>query len=777
MNKSINNNVTYQQYRDAAYRYSSLFGKMKREKQALEDAQTDYRRKKESLRLVNNSIDENRAERSELYDREIGVFREDWTEKKEKLDREINEEIGRLVGEANEKIREIREDYSRRSAELDKKLRPSYEQVKQYEQEIEDLRSKQNNVGDLAAEVPVENKKVQAFLFRAMHKKLLTGKQDELMNSPCDRVISGRKNLRSFEDVRNAERKFAESEWYKRLEKGDVTKTVRAKAANVLSGAAVGLFLIVFCLFFLTNMTDAGKIFQGVVMMLALGGLTANLVSFVFVKMFFGDKSRFWKNNVKNVSIIAGMLVGMGLWMASYDSSFGVGLTIVLFSLFGTFFLFRKSMITYVGLDTLGKFELMRDFARREIFREKTGEKDNPYVLQMYCYCNHNAVVDYVAMNYRDNIYSVTSQKIEMAQNCLRVANRELAKHKKELDALREMKKDRDKRIREIKARYSAAVAETKKKRMTDMPDFAEMLPEDVVRELETLDSEYQKMLAERDRLDSECGSADDRVLQNQIRSMASCKKLDEVKNTLTGWESSPTPRKTGFMLNELFCFESDKNISIIKHDLEPFVFWYHSKDKSRSPAKDLNKAMARCIKGLKKINPQALMQINIVDTVSPREDILGYESYGELSPDGLITYVKTTDRYELRLIDSRKSYKMVRALFNSQCYDIRDYLDDNSEKSSSDTEYSLAGANRLRNDEDEPFVYQVMLYVVPREYDTCDFEPPSELIRAMKDEVCVSMGIVPFFFADTDSVHEKWKEAVSLCRWSCTIGRSPKKK
>ncbi len=777
MSKSMTKSVTYQQYRDAAFRYNGAAQKTKREKQALETAKKAFDEKKEQLERISESIDKNREIRNEIYQSEVLRHKREWTEQKEKTDREVNNEIENIIHNSAVKIRQIQEEYVNQSSPLDRKLRPYYNQVTKYEEELKALYEKQSNIGECTAEIPVANKKVQAFFERAKHKRLLTGSQYELMNSPCDMVIRGRKNFSMFDDVKKAERKLAESEWYKRLEKGDVTESVKKKTADVVSGGVIALFLLCFILFFLTNMTGAGKILQVVIMMLALGGLTANVVSFVFVKMFFDDRTEFWKNNVKLISVVVGMIVGMGLWMALYNSSSGVGVTVIILSLCSAFFLFRKSIVSYVGLDTLGKLELMRDFSRKEIFREITGEKDNPYFLQMYCYCNHNAVINYMAMNYRDNIYREIEDKIDLARNCLNVAGRELAMHKKELETLRLMKNSRNKKIKDIKDERQAAVAKAEAKRLTLMPDFKNKMDSDVLDKIAILDREYEGMLKEREELEAQRSKADDLVLRSQIRSSASEKKLDDFKNTLTSWNSSPTPKETDYSLSELFCFESSRNISIVKHNLEPFLFRYRSEGKGVSPAKEINRAIYSCIKGLKKINPQALMQINIVDTVSKEEDVLGYHGYKELSDDGIITYVKTTDRFELRLINSRKSYKLVRALFNSQCYDIRDWFDDNRYAVTSDTEMSIAAANRLKDDEEEPFVYQIMMFVVPREYDECELEPPQELLRAMKDEVCGSMGMIPFFFADCDSVHEKWREAAELCRWSCTLGRKKNKK
>jgi len=772
----MSKNVTYQQYRDAAYRYNSASEKMRKEKQELEEANESLCKKREELEQIEVKITDNRTQRTDLLERETKIFKQQWEVKKVETDKAVDDEIRKINEEAGLRLDKQNEDYNKKKAGIDKIVRPYYNRVEIFKTEVQELSRKESNLGDFTKEVPIGNKKVQDFLNRSRKKRFLSRKQDELLRKPCDVIIEKNRNFRVFDDVINAEKELAASDWYKRLEKGDVTERVRMKAAVVVSGAIIFLFFLFLMVFFLAGLHGAVKNVQVIMMMLAMGGFTSNIVNFVVIRMFFSDKTDYWKNIAKLVSVIAGMILGMVLWMVFYNSSESIGFTLFVLSMVGTFFLCRKSFVTYVKLTTLGRIGLLRELARKEIFRELLPDSDNKHFLQMYCYYNHNAVIDYIAMNYRDNIHREIQEKLEVANNCLTVAKRELLKYNKELKQLIRLRAENKEKKAAIEMDRVNAVDEAEKKRLTEMPDFLEQLPENVLSEIKSLDEEYDKLCTKRENIEADCLAKDDFVLKKRKLSIDSQNRVKEMQTVLFGWDSSPEPHESEYCFSDILCFESTDNISIIKHNLEPFIFWYQAKSSNSSPASSLNKVLCRCIKGLKKINPQALMQINIIDSVSDRKDVTEYREYSKLSADGIITYIKTTDQYELRLIDNKDSSKMLRALFISQCYDIRDFFNKHKDMIDDDTEKSLAGANQLRNDENEPFVYQVMMYVVPREYDDDVIEPPKEIVQAMKDDTCVSMGVIPFFFVDQDSVHEKWREAVELCRWSCTIGRKRKR-
>ncbi len=768
--------VTYQQYRDAAYRYNAATEKMIREEKELEEAKESLEKKREELKQVESLITHNRTQRNAFLEEETTIYRQQWTEQKNEVDRAVDEEIRRINAEASERIKKQTKEYKAKKAGIDNIVRPYYNRVENYKNEIVELNRKKESIGDFTKDIPVGNKKVLSFLVRARKKKLFTRNQGELLDTPCDVIINNRREFRSFADVTNAEKNLASCDWYKRLEKGDVTESVRMKTASVVSGAVIFLFFLFLAFFFFAGLPGAVKIVQVILMMLAMGGFTSNFVNFVIVKMFFQDKSEYWKSIVNFLSVIAGMALGTVLWIAFYKSSTGTRFILLLLSMASTFFLCRKTFVSYVRLDTLGKIGLLRDLTRKEILRELEPSRDNIRFLQMYCYLNHTAVINYVAMIYRDHLHNKIEEDLEVAQNCLTVAKRDLNAHNKELKQLLMLKKENDQKKDAIEADRVNAVAEAEEKRLTEMPDFTQMLSESVLSEINSFDNEYETLQTQRTVIEQECIADDDIVLHKRALSLAARDRVNELKTVLFGWDLSPDPLETEYHFSDILCFESAENISIIKHNLEPFVFWYQAKCVNSSPANSLNKILCRCIRGLKKINPQALMQINIIDCVSNRQEIIEYSEYSSLCSDGITTYIKSTDRHELRLIDNKDSFKMLRALFISQCYDIRDFFNSHKDMITDDTERSLAGANQLKNDVNEPFVYQIMLYVVPRANDINVTEPPKEIVQAMKDDICVSMGVIPFFFADMDSVHEKWREAVDLCRWSCTIGRKRKR-
>ena len=228
----MSKNVTYQQYRDAAYRYNSASEKMRKEKQELEEANESLCKKREELEQIEVKITDNRTQRTDLLERETKIFKQQWEVKKVETDKEVDDEIRKINEEAGLRLDKQNEDYNKKKAGIDKIVRPYYNRVEIFKTEVQELSRKESNLGDFTKEVPIGNKKVQDFLNRSRKKRFLSRKQDELLRKPCDVIIEKNRNFRVFDDVINAEKELAASDWYKRLEKGDVTERVRMKAAS-----------------------------------------------------------------------------------------------------------------------------------------------------------------------------------------------------------------------------------------------------------------------------------------------------------------------------------------------------------------------------------------------------------------------------------------------------------------------------------------------------------------------------------------------------------------
>ena len=124
MSESMTKSVTYQQYRDAAYRYNGAAQKMRKDRKELENAQAEYNEKKEQLKQISESIDKNREERSRVYEEAIADHRAEWAEQSEKINTEIDEEIEDIAQRAKARIRMIQKEYLEESFQLDRKLRP-----------------------------------------------------------------------------------------------------------------------------------------------------------------------------------------------------------------------------------------------------------------------------------------------------------------------------------------------------------------------------------------------------------------------------------------------------------------------------------------------------------------------------------------------------------------------------------------------------------------------------------------------------------------------------
>ena len=73
--------------------------------------------------------------------------------------------------------------------------------------------------------------------------------------------------------------------------------------------------------------------------------------------------------------------------------------------------------------------------------------------------------------------------------------------------------------------------------------------------------------------------------------------------------------------------------------------------------------------------------------------------------------------------------------------------------------------------------MYQVMMFVVPRADDVTDFEPPKEIVKSIEKDYYINMGLMPIFFVDNNSVHEKWRDIVKKCPADCVVNQGKKAK
>ena len=68
--------------------------------------------------------------------------------------------------------------------------------------------------------------------------------------------------------------------------------------------------------------------------------------------------------------------------------------------------------------------------------------------------------------------------------------------------------------------------------------------------------------------------------------------------------------------------------------------------------------------------------------------------------------------------------------------------------------------------------MYQIMMFIVPRDFDRTNFEPPAEVVKSIENGTYLNMGLLPVFFADNNSIHKKWRKVVEMCPEECIVSK-----
>lgn len=164
------------------------------------------------------------------------------------------------------------------------------------------------------------------------------------------------------------------------------------------------------------------------------------------------------------------------------------------------------------------------------------------------------------------------------------------------------------------------------------------------------------------------------------------------------------------------------------------------------------------------------MLQINIIDPVSDPKILLNDERFKRLSPMGVINGVHSINDFEIRLFSGERAYNTFKTIFKNQCIEIQKLLSQNHDFIKPFESYSLDLANRIKDNENEPFMYQIMMFIVPRAFDHIGFEPPIEVVRSIENGTYLNMGLLPIFFVDDDSIHDNWKKVIELCSGECIV-------
>ncbi len=772
-NDEIISNMTYSDYLSAVYSYEE-----KARKKALFDKKMPVLKKVlDEKNAVSEKLKEraesNRKERAGVYDTAINEQKEKWLKTQARLDVKISQEVGRAKQHAEADISKRSGEYDKSVREYQDKMKYLNDEISRLDSEYEDLLEKQEKLDDYSGDsFPVADESVLKLLQSAKSRRWITPYHRELLRKNVDEICS--KRIHSFEELESRELEFANSDMVEMVREGEVTDVVIGEFARI---SAV-VFAVVAALFSIAAFVNPSLSFFSFVQ----AAVSCFGVGYGVMKIgdLLGQKYIFDEDEItpeeRSVLIAAFFLGGIGgffLWKQFvFDSRNIFAFLYTLLSAAGAGMLLRKILLSDFSAKLLKKLPFLKDRARYYVFKDSVKSENGKYNLQIYCYLNHSEVLQYLSIKYKDQISADLENKIELNRNIFnkdREELDELSEVKKEL-AIKEQKLNTFIKYRKIRLQDEIKQIEAKRAKPEEV-DFASKLPQKVLEDIERLDSEYEEIQSRIRNAEVEAKEAREKFngINRKYRKISDEYSL--IVSALRYWYKTPTPAATDYRLLDSLCFESNKQLSIIHHKLKPFAFRYTVRHKESSPSKSLKSTIFRYIRGLIKINPCRMLQINIVDPVSDPSVLLDDPLFKRISSMGIINGVSSLNDFEIRLFSNQRNYNTFRTVFRNQCGELQKLLSRNSDIVSEP--YSVELANRIKGDEKEPFMYQIMMFIVPRAFDQTDFEPPAEIVKSIENGTYLNMGLLPVFFADNDSIHEKWKDIVEMCPEGCLVNQS----
>ena len=767
----IISNMTYSDYLSAVYSYEDKAANKARFDKKILPLEHLRDTKKAELQALEQAASDNRAQRKKIHDDAVEEQKDKWQKTQDRLDVQIAQEVGRARQQAEAEIKKLQDEYLAEVKEFKDNVSRIRGDMFRLENERKEIEIYRNKYDDYSVDVsPVADEGVLELLETAKEKHWLTAFHKELLKKPANKVCQ--KRIQTFEELENYELDFANSKMIEDIRKGEVTSEVIeefSKTAAVVCGVVFALMGTIAAanpnlLFF--------SVFQAAASCQFLGGMSLNIGRSIAKKKFPRKKQIPKVTLISAAACILGVSLGFLVWAVLLSGSQGIfALAYTLLASAATGFLFRQILLTKFMERFLKKLPFLKNRARYYVFKNISELENGKYNLQIYCYLNHILVLNYLTMKHKDKINEDIENKLELNKNLYKKDRIELSKMAAKKQELVGKKKKVKLYAKRRNAKLSQEIRDIESRRGdTETIDFEAKLPQNVSSDIIRLDAEYQDLQAQIENTQLSLKRAEEHLNSVRRKYGEASKEYSLIEEALRYWYKTPTPSATGYRLLDAMCFESKNQLSIIHHNLKPFAFRYTVRHKGSSPSESLKVTIFKYIRGLIKINPCRMIQVNIVDPISDPKILLDDKRFERLTPMGVISGVYSVSDFEIRLFSNERAYNTFKSIFKTQCIEIQRILSKNSHRIEPGEPYSLELANRIKNNENEPFMYQIMMFIVPRAFDRTSFEPPVEIVRIMENGTYLNMGILPVFFVDSDSVHKSWRRVVDMCPEECIV-------
>ena len=759
--KFLIENMTYDDYLGSVYTYEETA-----EKCSKAQADADALRKK--LKSINDELDSLGGSKAaiqkqydELLSSEINRKKDLWKKSQARFDFKLSNKKAAAEQSAQNDIQACLDEYN-------SQMKTAAEQVVGLEDHLKELDRAYGAFTQQQADLA--NFEVKSFppadadalnvLENARDKKLLTKYQRAMLGENIDVICKSR--LKRFDELIGIEKEFSASDFYRQIVDGTVTDTIFNEVALTTSIVFVSVLTMIILVLSVFQPSAFSAVIHSIAGMAAFGGAFASAIFFLRNKYSVIKKLPFTQKAMTAASSAAGCVIGFCLsafLIAPVRNT--AALIYFIMCAVACGLLVRRLMLTSFSEKIMAKIPSLKNRARKNVFSDHETLENGRYNFMIFCYLMHGSILDYLSIQFRQNEIDSLRERIDFNRKDHKYYTEELKKAKGRTENL---KKEKIRVTEFVKKRNSQLKAELEsiEAERPPEPDFeteakksisAVLVP--LQKELSIIEDKIACAKAEK----AELSKDSDRVFSAAIRLK---KQKTLTANALRQWKKTPLPESTDYRLLDTLCIDSKTSITMLHHELKPYVIRYSCSEQSQCPGEILGQFIYRYIRGLCKINPRRLMQINIFDYVSDPKHIMSTKSFTKLTPRGVIEGIYSMKDFEIRIFPNAEGYSTFKDFFKIQCGKIGSVIKENKDKTPEGTKPDIAFANKLKSRSGERFLYQVCIFIVPREYDQKSFRPPKGMIDLIDRGGCIRLGLLPVFIADENSVSPEWNNIIS---------------
>ena len=687
--------------------------------------------------------------------------REVWEKSRKRFDLKLSTRRTLAEQNAETDIKNKREEHESALITAKKTMNSIEKHIAELDRSYTALLEEQKKFSDFTGRTfPPCDSEALEMLCDAEQRRLLSPMQREMLDDTVDKVC--KPWISCFDDLIGTEKSLTKTEFYKEYKKAAVTPSIIKRVSDITAAVAAALFSAIIIALNLSHAEKAAIFANTIVTMIGCAGVFASAMhTYTDGSIRPSAKSPEARRRFAAAAFAFGMTAGF--LIARFVTALSASPAALLFhtaAACACALTFGRAVKTRFVSELISRLPFLKDAARRDILRKYENADGGRISFMIFCYLRHESVLQYLSMVYAQRETDSMQRKINF--------------NRKDIKYFRSQLDDADKRLDQLKA-ASSDVEEYEKKRRAELadeieaieserpklPDFEALARQACKDRTAAFDKRHAQLAEEISQREAELSEIETDCAEKLNRAMAKKMTKKRIAAALRSWNKTPVPESTDYRLLDAFCFESRTSLRIIRHGCKPFVMRL---SRGRASEDDLSPFLYRIIRDMCKINPRRLMQFNIFDCVSDPKLLVRSPLFTKLSEKGVIEGISSFRDFEIRVFSNSEGYRTFKDFFRLRCSRAGSVIKDNKENIPSGVKPDLALANKLSG-QNELFLYQICIFIVPKKEDNAAFQPPKGLVELIEKGGCIRIGLLPIFIADPDSAAPEWAALIEKYR------------